>query len=659
MCGIAGIIHFNQRPIVRETIERFTQSLAHRGPDGQGIWIDNEHGVAFGHRRLAILDLSEIGNQPMHFADGRYTIIFNGEIFNFLEIRKELELRGYSFRSQSDTEVILAAYHEWREAMLPKFNGMWSLVIYDRVEKQTFVARDRYGIKPFIYTIDSQRFAFASELKAFRSLQDFTPSIDLETAQFFLQYPQSVEVTVRTILKGCKKLPAGHWGVLREGHFRIQRWWNTTENLCSVPQHFEEQVEEFQLLFDDAVRLRLRSDVSVGSCLSGGFDSASVVCTLAHLGREHHSTNDRQTQDWQHTFVATFPGSALDERPLAEETIAMAGVQGHFLEVNDEHALKDIDRVLYDFDDVGLVLPTSVWQIYQELRRSGIVVSLDGHGADELMGAYKNAQSLALIDAPSWLTSPLNNVQRIKEYHAQSGVNNHGIGSIMRDSLRLSLAYHPDFAWYRIGKQQAKQFFTTMTKANPFGFLRRKEVEFHEDFTPYTSDDILPKEWDSINRELYDMFHTTLLPTILRNFDRLSMAHGIEVRMPFMDWRLVSYVMSLPSSSKVGHGLTKRVAREAMLGRIPESIRTSKVKIGFNSPTHEWFNAPMQQWVGNSAHSLGRTSLSEIIDTKKLSQYVQQYNRSHTWQWDNAMNVWKYLHLGWFEQHLSMSSFSS
>ena len=386
MCGITGIWNFDKSPVDRSTFDQFTDSLAHRGPDGRGTWFNESGEIALGHRRLSILDLSEEGCQPMSYSGGRYWITYNGEIYNFLELRIELEQKGHSFRSQSDTEVILGAYQEWGPDMLLRFNGMWAVAIFDTLEQTLFIARDRFGIKPFLYHLTGARFAFASELKAFKHLEGYEPAIDSESADVFLRNGFGIEGTVRTMLLGIRRLPGGHYGLVKDGKLSVVRWWNTLDHLLEIPSSFEAQAERFQELFYDSIRLRMRSDVPIGTCLSGGFDSTAVVCALADIGKHQHGS--RQAKDWQHAFVATFPGAVNDESPQAQEAVLFAGVKATLMPVTENDALLDIDRVLSDFDDVYIGLPTPAWLIYRELRKSKVVVSLDGHGADELMGGY-------------------------------------------------------------------------------------------------------------------------------------------------------------------------------------------------------------------------------------------------------------------------------
>lgn len=638
MCGITGIWNFDKKPVDRARFERFTDSLSHRGPDGRGTWFHENAGIALGHRRLAILDLSDGGHQPMSYDGGRYWITYNGEIYNFLELRADLEKKGHVFRSQSDTEVILAAYREWGTDMLLRFNGMWAFAIYDQEEQTIFISRDRFGIKPFLYTLTASRFAFASEMKAFSYLDGFEPSVDRESASIFLRNGFGIEGTDRTMLKGLRRLPGGHYGIIKGGRLSIVRWWNTLDHLIEPPSSLEAQAEHFRELFYDSIRIRMRSDVPIGTCLSGGFDSTAIVCALAEIGRQRK--DPRQAQDWQQAFVATFPGASNDERVQAEEAIRFAGIQARFMPVTESDALLNIHKILMDFDDVYIGLPTPVWLIYRELRKAKVVVSLDGHGADELMGGYEQMDYMTFHDAPSLLFSPIRNMRLMKEHMTSLSSDGKGLLDTLTTTGMSALLYHPDLAFLR-------RIMRSICPDQEGAFLRRNVRFPHDDFIAPPSNDKLPSHWGEINRMLYPMFHSSILPTILRNFDRLSMAHGVEVRMPFMDWRLVTFVFSLPDSSKLGDGFTKRVARLGMAGKMPDSIRLSKTKIGFNSPLPEWLNGPLQPWVNGF---LTKSKEHELIDLPRFQRFLKENMDKRSWAWPNTVTAWRLLHFLWFEK---------
>jgi len=606
MCGIAGIVNFRGNAVEQAEISRLTSLLAHRGPDGDGAWFSGNRSVAFGHRRLAIIDPGPGGYQPMLSPDGRYVIIFNGEIYNFLELRRELESLGASFRTESDTEVILEAWREWQEGMLPRFNGMWALAIFDTETNYLFLARDRFGIKPLLYAVTPERLVFASEQRALMQSRLFATSIDVGVARRFVLDAFGVEGSERTLCREVRRLQAGHFMWVRKGRLDIRRWWNTVDHLPALPRSDAEQVDRFRELFLDAVGLRMRSDVPIGTCLSGGFDSTAVLCTMA--AHEKAGMGPRDNAAWRHAFVATFPGASNDERPFAEQAAAWAKVDPTFLEIGQKEALPDLERILTDADDIYLLPPSPIWLIYRELRRQKVVVSLDGHGADELMGAYRQE------------------------------------GEALAFRLRNTLAgFSSSSEWARRGVDLLR---VLTIKRQGHYFLRGGLRDVPAQLPLLGDDDTLPPDWGSLNRRLYRMFHGTVLPTILRNFDRISMAHGIEVRMPFMDWRLVTYTMALPEASKSCGDYTKLIARRALEGRMPETIRMGRRKIGFNSPMPEWLNGSLSGWV-TSLLEQKVPAFAELVDEKKLRAAVDRLTASKTWGWESAGRIWPYFNMKW------------
>ncbi|MDE5452985.1 asparagine synthase (glutamine-hydrolyzing) [Bradyrhizobium sp. CSA112] len=606
MCGIAGIMNLRGHAVDPAEISRLTNLVAHRGPFGEGIWFSENRDLAFGHRRLAIIDPGEGGYQPMASADGRHVIVYNGEIYNFLELRRELEAQGAIFRSQSDTEVILAAWRVWQEGMLTRFNGMWALAIFDTQTEELFLARDRFGIKPLLYALTPERFVFASEQRALVRSGLINVSPDIDVARRLMLDAFGIEGSERTLCREVRRLQGGHCMWLRRGRVEIRRWWKTVDHLPAIPDTEAERVERFRELFQDAVALRMRSDVPIGTCLSGGFDSSAVICTMA--AHEKAGMGPRDSSSWRHAFVATFPGASNDERPMAEEAAAWADVAPTFLEIGRADALTELDRILDDNDDVYIGLPSAAWLIYRELRQHNVTVSLDGHGADELMGAYlQEGQSGAF---------------RLRNAAAALGSNS----ALARRGVDLLRAL--------------------MIRRQGHYFLRGGLLDVPPPLPLVSDDDVLPREWGALNRRLYRMFHGTVLPTILRNFDRLSMAHGVEVRMPFMDWRLVTYTMALPESSKSSNGYSKVIARQAMANLMPESIRMGRRKVGFNSPMPEWLNEPLAGW---TAGLLDRKvpAFAELVDEESLRRTVSHLTSSKKWDWETVGRIWPYLNMKW------------
>jgi asparagine synthase (glutamine-hydrolysing) len=316
----------------------------------------------------------------------------------------------------------------------------------------------------------------------------------------------------------------------------------------------------------------------------------------------------RDSAAWRHAFVATYPGAWYDEKEQAEEAAAWAGVSPTILEIGNEQAMPELERILGDSDDVYLGLSSSAWLIYQELRRRNVLVSLDGHGADELMGGYLN----------------------------EGGSFAFGLRNLMAGIASRSPRLEGAMDVLRMLEVRRRGYY----------FLRGGSAAIPGRLNLVGDGDELPSGWGALNRRLYRMFHSTLLPTILRNFDRVSMAHGVEVRMPFMDWRLVTYTMALPDSSKSADGYSKLIARRAMANRMPESIRMRRFKTGFNSPMPQWLNGPLSKWV-DELLAQRVSSFSELVDEEKLGKKIKSLTAAKAWDWESAGRLWPYLNLKW------------
>ncbi len=496
MCGIAGLLD-HTRGANPSWIDPFTDSLAHRGPDGRGTWCDGP--VALGHRRLAILDPSPLGACPMPYTapDGRtLRITFNGEIYNFLELREELRRDGYQFRTETDTEVIAAAWHRWGADAQLRFNGMWAFAIWDERARSLTLSRDRFGVKPLYLAFMGSTIAFASEIKAFLALPTFTRALNRQAAEAYFTHPNAYDgISPDTALQGVMRLPAGHSiTITPDGTNGFVKWWSTAAHLPSVPTRYESQVEQFRELFLDSVRLRMRSDVPIGTSLSGGLDSSAVASGMASVARDTHWSLDRCASDWQRTFIASFPGHPVDEREFADLVVAHTGAKATYWNFQQATALRSLAASVYALDDLSAAPAVPVLNIYKTMRENGVVVTLDGHGGDELLAGY---------------------------------------------------------SWYR------------------------------------------DRPLSELNALLDRDFHTTHLPVILRNYDGCSMASGVEVRSPFLDWRLVTYAMALPPEAKLDPTYTKRILRDALAGILPDGIRTRTTKFGFESPLVAWANGPL------------------------------------------------------------------
>jgi asparagine synthase (glutamine-hydrolysing) len=360
----------NSEKLIIDDVIKMTDSMIHRGPDGAGYELYNNETLGFGHRRLSILDLSEAGKQPFNYLES-YSITYNGEVYNFLEIKEELKLKGYTFKTTSDTEVIIAAYHEFGKACLTKFNGMWAFAIWDKQIQELFLSRDRFGVKPLHYCYKpNQLFAFASETIAFKYLNNYKRTFNTQNLVTAIQNSSYIEAAGQTIYDGIEQLLPGHCiTISSDKNLKITRWWNTSDHLVSYDEDYNKQVETFKELFFSACQLRMRSDVSIASALSGGLDSSSVYCTLQQF--KNNSFNiERIPDNWQKAFIATFPGTSMDERKYAEEVINHTKGNAVYITPDYSNLLKDITYSTQLFDGIIANPLIAISDIYKSMRNN-------------------------------------------------------------------------------------------------------------------------------------------------------------------------------------------------------------------------------------------------------------------------------------------------
>ncbi len=616
MCGITGFWHLDpNRAVDPELITCMTATIRHRGPDDEGYLfvqtatgrceerrgaetrahqpLDDVHqaltdpyNFAFGFRRLSILDLSPAGHQPMGSADGALWIVFNGEIYNYLELRAELAAKGYTFRSGTDTEVILAAYAEWGAACVERFNGMWSFALWDARQRQLFCARDRFGIKPFYYFWDGQTFAFASELKALLTLPGL-PRRSNDALIFDYLTSGLIEHTDETFFAGLTQLPPAHTLTVEAGQITPRRYWDLDpERQIDLPDDAA-YAEQFYALFEDAVRLHLRSDVAVGTCLSGGLDSSTIVCVANRLLFSDHVVSPELVGARQKTFSSCFDDRRFDERQYVETVLAVTGAEANYVFPTGSQLLADLQRLVWHQDEpFGSTSIFAQWCVMESVKQRGVKVLLDGQGADELLSGYHGYFHYywgTLARQGRWprLWEELNAYHRI--FRAPLA------GLLMQ----VTWPYAPNWA-IRLGRRVLKRKSAgSSTGINP-DFARRFSGRDHRPPqrgpSPY---------WGY----LYDAFTRTSLPGLLRYEDRNSMAHSIEARVPFLDYRLVEYVFALPDDQKIRRALTKYVMRNALQGVLPEPVRTRTDKMGFVTPETVWLNGELRGLINDLIHS--------------------------------------------------------
>ncbi len=645
MCGITGIYFRDGRPVQKDELRRFTDTLIHRGPDGGDVYVDPAQAhVGLGHRRLAILDLSDAGRQPMRSRpsraeseDGRYVLTYNGEVYNFLELRRELQSAGYQFHTQTDTEVVLYAYAHWGPACQERFNGMWAFAIYDRREDRLFLSRDRFGIKPLYYYARDAVFSFASETSSFRELSDYRREVDRRNLSRVLADPFGIEGYGETIFAGVRQVRPGYCLRLDRDGLREERWWTTQGHGDTPPEEYAQQSEHLRELLHDAVKLRLRSDVGIGTALSGGLDSSSLFSMLRHVERSGEDV-ERAPADWHKAYVSVFPGTDLDEEQYAREVVDYWNGDAAYIEP-DFSNLTDWLVNTTRAQDYVYITPPVAERVYNRMRTEGVVVSMDGHGVDEMLLGYGGLLEIAWHWALK--TGRVGYAAELEDIIVTSvqGDDNAAVrrrmnqarGRLQPGLLRRSYERLPEplKAAYR----KLRGVKPGETPPHPFLF----DVPEHARHDLDEVDDM-----NEIDRLIYESFHVTILPTILRNFDRASMHNGVEIRMPYMDWRFVSYVFQLPIECKAGAGYTKRILRDAMRGLMPESIRLRKQKIGLNAPMRHWFVKELRELILDVVHSRDFLE-SDIWNGPALRDFAEQRIENDSWTWGDCVMFWPYV----------------
>ena len=588
MCGIFGIWNLDGRPIDLRAVKLATDAIRHRGPDDEGYLLVNtrtaaaiscagpdtddrltlpdleqfksDHSdLAFGFRRLAILDLSPGGHQPMSSHDGRFWIIFNGEIYNYQELRTQLAEYGHNFKTTSDTEVILAAYQQWGDSCVEHFNGMFALAIWDTAAKKIFIARDRFGEKPFHYVyIPDRLFAFASEMKALWAARAAGREIHEETLALFTRYGQ-VEIGEQTIYKEILRLPQAHCLTLSaSGGLQKRRYWDIDPRVRIEGWNDERYAEQFREHLVSSVRLRLRADVPVGSSLSGGLDSSTVVSVINRLLPESAV---------QKTFSARFKDPSRDEGKWMDLVTKSNRVERHDVWPSSEKFFEELSDVFWHQEEPFTSASVyAQWSVMRLARQNGVTVLLDGQGADEMLAGYHSYFNEVTDD----LLNALN--------------------------LRGYLKWRRDcFALHGV---TPGGFRRALSHKTPEGLKRllKKGLGSLPEVEPATP--VYPREFSKVSSLRKILWWNTTregLVELLRYADRNSMAHSREVRLPFLDHHLVEFVFKVPERLLLRDGWTKWIIREAFRDFVPAEISNRIDKLGYMPPQEQWLGGLVWQ----------------------------------------------------------------
>ena len=572
MCGIAGLICTNPKEISEARLKRMTDVIAHRGPDGEGQWVSENGKVGLGHRRLSIIDLSEHASQPMHYLE-RYTIAFNGEIYNYVELKDTLLKQGYTFKTTSDTEVLMALYHRDKEQCLQLLDGMFAFVIYDKQEQTVFCARDRFGEKPFFYSYEpGKHFIFGSEMKVLWQA-GVKKVVNNKLLYGFLQHGflTNANDLQETFFQNCLRLPHSHYLKIDLEKFNLEiqsyydiEWTQTDQSISEAAAS-----KRFQELFYESVKRRLRSDVAVGSSLSGGLDSSLVVTVIDEL--------IKGTVQPQKTFSAVFPGFAKDERKYMDMVIGKTNVDPYFVTPTDEGMIRELNTISeHQEEPYGSASIYVQYKVMELAKTQNVTVLLDGQGADEILAGYHGYyfqyfKELYKHDRKAYQ----NELVQYKELHKDNSIN--GLGT---KGLKQKVKELVPFA-----VEPLKAIYKKLKPGERAGFFNEEFSQVYRK-TPRLS----YSEPMTLNESLYVSTMKGSLQELLRYADRNSMAHSREVRLPFLSHELVDFLFSLPAHFKIKDGWTKWIMRKSFLGQLPEQIAWRKDKIGYEPPQKSWMD---------------------------------------------------------------------
>ena len=614
MCGIAGIVRFDKKPVKKENIVKMLKVIKHRGPDDEGVFVDGA--VGLGHVRLSILDLTDAGHQPMTDSTGRYTIIQNGESYNYIELREELKALGYSFKTQTDTEVVLNGYIEWGEAVLERLNGMFAMALYDKEAQTVFLARDRFGVKPFYYYVDGEQMVFASEIPAILEVMEGKPKANDEAIFDYLVFNRT-DQTEDTFFSGIYKLQHSCCITLdlkkefTKETLPIHKWYDLSEHVQQVKAEIGkwkgQEREHYMELFKKAIELRL------GVCLSGGLDSSAITATII---------KELKKED-VHSFSAVYrKGCWADESQFIEEFEGIVPNM-HYVHPDAEGLLAHLDDyVRIQGEPTPTVSPFALYSVLNEAQKY-VKVILDGQGSDEALAGYEYIPGLyykTLFTHLKWGRLAKEIVQYAR--------------------LHKSWRHVKYMAFFLLPSRMR-----TKVRVAQRGYINPAFVAKHKDSV--IADKLYGAETMTemlVNHFEYKLEH------LCKWGDRDTMAFGMEGRSPFLDKDLVEYSIALQDKMKIRGGYTKFILREVMKGIMPEKVRLRVDKRGFSVPMDEWYRTEGFQKVVKEileSESFAKRGYFVPEEAKKL------YERHLRGEVNVAKDIWKWVNLElWFRTYI-------
>ena len=610
MCGIGGVIHFNNSKVNSDLLYTMNAAMKQRGPDDDGIFLEDSLG--FCHVRLSIIDLSKNGHQPFVDTTERYVLVYNGEVYNYLEIKKQLESH-FTFKTNTDTEVLLNAYIHWGKACLDKFNGMFAFAIYDKVEKTVFIARDRFGIKPLYYYCDEKQFVFCSDIQPILKVCNAAVTINESIVYDYLLHDR-VQHSENTFFQQIKKLQHGHFIEIKQNKPTISRWYHLRDAL----QNPFVSSEEYRESLTESIKIRLQADVAVGACLSGGLDSSSIVSLmLRNSNQSHFSTFSAIYQKGQQGDESDF----IDLYRNSVDTMVYA-------RPNSSELVQDMEKFIYTLAEP--VPSTSVYAQYKvmEAAKGKAVVLLNGQGADESLAGY----------------------HYFFGYYFKELINQFRFSTLINEFLAYTKKHKSTLAYQSLG-------YFLLPDSLKEKMLVSKKGYFSKDF-------IASQQMAQRSVEVYQFLDAaSLKESFINHFehklehlllwgDKCSMAFSLELRFPFLDHNLVEKTIGMKNEQLINNGTTKYILREAMKDVLPEKIRTRNDKIGFSTPESNWFTEPtfkaFSQDVFHSQFFLELPYINNKVFLKKLNGLYSGMNPQF------SKEAWKMLHLAlWNKEFLN------
>lgn len=609
MCGILGCISLNDESIIsKDNFSDALEFMSHRGPDNHGVLqVDN---VLLGHRRLSIIDISAKSNMPYLDEESGLIITYNGEIFNYLEIRRTLVESGHFFKTDSDTEVILKSYIEWGEKCLDKFNGMFAFFIYDSLKKEGFAARDRFGIKPFYFSKIIDDFIFSSEIKPLLHL-GVKPTPNFEYINSYI-VTSSLDYGSGTLINEIKQIKPGQYFTLKNNRISFTKWWTNNDLIIKLPKSYDDRIKLYRETLSDAIRIRLRSDVKLSMTLSGGMDSTAIY-SLFKNNNDNNIDFDKPIDIYT---IKYGKGSEVDEVDQVKKITSKYNDTFNPIEIDSSTSINKLRETIYFQEFPAWNVSSITFQeIYKPIRDSGSTVLLEGHGNDEILGGYHDHVNLSIR-------------YFLRKFEFRNAWNAAKIFSKMTNK--------------KLGKKTIKPIIVLLYGFLPFvrEYRQKKRLENFKKLNLWDKSLNLNypikkknSNFNGFNNELLHLVNNQILPTVLRVFDRATMSSSLEMRAPFMDYRLLQIAFSLKDDEKIGGGYQKRILRDSMKGYVPESIRTDKVKKGFSGDLKTWFNDEKNYSVIKNI--ISRINSKMPLNKEEVDNYFEK-NFSDGFEWDEA-----------------------